>query len=176
MTPQADNRTLPQQTASAEDARFVYGEWDRRARVLDVPGLLELYTDDAVFESPLAPRILDQASGVLRGKDQLERFLTEGGRRRPNDKVRWHRSGPLPMGRAHPVLGVPTRRSRRGTGRHLRGYGAARAPHRRPSRLLGLVRDRNAHRQRHEQAPPPVSAEPPLQCRAWTTSRLQRVG
>ncbi len=93
MTPQADNRTVPQQTASAEDARFVYGEWDRRARALDVPGLLELYTDDAVFESPLAPRILDRASGMLRGKEELARFLTEGGRRRPNDKVRWHRSG-----------------------------------------------------------------------------------
>jgi hypothetical protein len=93
MTSETANPTVPQPSASAQDAHFIYHEWDRRARGPDVPGLLELYTDDAVLETPLAPRILDQASGVLRGKDELARFFAEGGRRRPNDKVRWHRSG-----------------------------------------------------------------------------------
>jgi hypothetical protein len=44
-----------------------------------------------VLETPLAPRILDQPSGVLTGKDELARFFTEGGRRRPNERVRWYR-------------------------------------------------------------------------------------
>jgi len=80
-------------TAGEDDARFIFEEWDRRARTRDTPGLLELYTDDAVLETPLAPRILDQPGGVLRGKDELARFFEEGGRRRPNDKVRWNRDG-----------------------------------------------------------------------------------
>jgi len=54
---------------------------------------LELYAKDAVFESPLVPRILGRQSGVLRGKEALARFFEEGGKRRPNELVRWHRDG-----------------------------------------------------------------------------------
>ena len=39
------------------------------------------------------PRVLDRPGGVLRGKSELGRFFTEGGRRRPNEFVRWHRNG-----------------------------------------------------------------------------------
>ncbi|MGH3276671.1 MAG: nuclear transport factor 2 family protein [Streptosporangiaceae bacterium] len=74
-------------------AEWIFGEWDRRARTLDVDGLLDLYTDDAILESPLVPRVLAQHGGVLRGKEQLRSFFEEGGRRRPNQLVRWHRDG-----------------------------------------------------------------------------------
>jgi hypothetical protein len=83
----------PRPQASREQAQFVFDEWDRRAHTLDVAGLLELYSDDAVLESPLVPRVLDRPGGVLRGKSELGRFFTEGGRRRPNEFVRWHRNG-----------------------------------------------------------------------------------
>jgi len=79
--------------ATPQQARFIFDEWDLRARTLDVPGLLDLYTDDAVLESPLVPRILGRPGGVLRGKAELEHFFTEGGRRRPNELVRWRRTG-----------------------------------------------------------------------------------
>ncbi len=79
--------------ATDEDARFIFAEWDRRARSRDVPDLLELYTDDAILESPLVPRILGTTSGVLRGREAIGRFLTEGTLRRPNALVRWHRNG-----------------------------------------------------------------------------------
>ncbi len=79
--------------ASSEDAAFVFSEWDRRARAGDVAGLLSLYSADAVLESPLIPRILDQASGILRGHDQIRPFFESGTRGRPDDLVRWHRSG-----------------------------------------------------------------------------------
>jgi hypothetical protein len=78
---------------SRKQAQFVFDEWDRRARALDVAGLLDLYSDDAVLESPLVPRLLDRRSGTLHGKAELHHFFTEGGRRRPNGLVRWHRSG-----------------------------------------------------------------------------------
>jgi hypothetical protein len=79
--------------ASSDDAAFVFAEWDRRARAGHVEGLLSLYSADAVLESPLIPRILDQASGILRGHDQIRPFFEAGTRGRPNDLVRWHRRG-----------------------------------------------------------------------------------
>ena len=39
------------------------------------------------------PIILNQNSGVLHGKAEIGRFLEEGTRRRPNEWVRWYRSG-----------------------------------------------------------------------------------
>ncbi len=79
--------------ASAADAQFVHDEWDRRTRAHDIDGLLDLYLPDAVLESPLVVRILDQASGVLRGHDELRRFFVKGTAGRPNDLVRWYRTG-----------------------------------------------------------------------------------
>ena len=55
--------------------------------------LLALYHEAAELESPLVPIILNQNSGVLHGKAEIGRFLEEGTRRRPNEWVRWYRSG-----------------------------------------------------------------------------------
>ena len=41
------------------DCERVYREWDERAKALDTEGLLALYTQDAVLESPLVRAILD---------------------------------------------------------------------------------------------------------------------
>ncbi len=60
-------------TASADDAAFIYHEWDARTRAHDIDGLLELYTPDAILETPLIPRILDQQRGVLTGREQSGR-------------------------------------------------------------------------------------------------------
>lgn len=80
-------------TATAEDAAFVYHEWDRRTRAHDIEGLLELYSPDAILETPLIPRILDQQSGVLTGHDQIRPFFQRGTDNRPNELVRWYRTG-----------------------------------------------------------------------------------
>jgi hypothetical protein len=77
----------------SEAIRTIYEQWHELARTRDVDVLINLYTDDAVFESPLVPAILDQESGVLNGRGEILRFLREGTKRRPNDLVRWHRSG-----------------------------------------------------------------------------------
>ena len=88
----------PQNEGMASDFRAdcerVYREWHERAKALDTEGLLALYSEDAVLESPLVPAILDdKQNGVLCGHDELRRFFAEGGRRRPNDLVRWYRTG-----------------------------------------------------------------------------------
>ncbi|TWP34667.1 nuclear transport factor 2 family protein [Leekyejoonella antrihumi] len=84
--------TQPSWTASKEDAAFIHREWDSRTRAQDLDGLLDLYLPDAVLESPLVPRVLDQRSGVLTGHAQLRTFFERGTSGRPNDLVRWHRT------------------------------------------------------------------------------------
>jgi hypothetical protein len=77
-----------------DDCARILRDWHARAKGLDTEGLLALYAEDAVFESPLVPAILDDhPDGVLRGHTALRRFFAEGARRRPNDLVRWHRTG-----------------------------------------------------------------------------------
>jgi steroid Delta-isomerase len=75
------------------DCARIHREWHARAKGLDTEGLLALYAEDAVLESPLVPAILDEKSdGVLRGHAELRHFFAEGARRRPNDHVRWYRT------------------------------------------------------------------------------------
>jgi hypothetical protein len=53
-----------------------------------------LYSENAILERKLVPAILDdKQDGVLSGHAELRRFFAEGGRRRPNDLVRWYRTG-----------------------------------------------------------------------------------
>lgn len=74
-----------------DDGERIYVLWDRYARERDVDGLLSLYAEDAVLETPLIPAILDVERGALQGHAALRHFFEEGGRRRPNELVRWHR-------------------------------------------------------------------------------------
>jgi len=56
--------------------------------------LLALYAEDSVLESPLVPAILDDKSdGICAARANCAFFSVEGGRRRPNDLVRWYRTG-----------------------------------------------------------------------------------
>jgi hypothetical protein len=76
------------------DCERIHREWHERAKSLDTEDLLALYAPDAVLESPLVPAILDEkADGVLRGHVELRHFFAEGAARRPNELVRWHRTG-----------------------------------------------------------------------------------
>lgn len=74
-----------------DDGERIYVLWDRYAREREVDGLLSLYAEDAVLETPLIPAILDVERGALQGHAALRHFFAEGGRRRPNELVRWHR-------------------------------------------------------------------------------------
>ncbi len=81
-------------TTFLADCERIHHEWHMRAKARDTHGLLELYATDAVLESPLVMAILDErASGILRGHDELRLFFAEGARRRPNELVRWYRTG-----------------------------------------------------------------------------------
>jgi hypothetical protein len=71
----------------------IYRQWHDFARSRDVEGLLSLYDNDAVLESPLVPAILDRPNGALRGRAEIRHFLEQGARSKPLELVRWYRSG-----------------------------------------------------------------------------------
>ena len=48
---------------------------------------------DAILETPLVPAIFEGRSGILRGHAEIRPFFEEGARRRPNQLVRWYRTG-----------------------------------------------------------------------------------
>lgn len=83
----------PQNRATPDDAQFIHDEWHRRTLAGDIEALLALYRGDATLESPLVPRVMDSASGVLRGHAELREFFERGTRGRPNELVRFRRSG-----------------------------------------------------------------------------------
>jgi hypothetical protein len=75
------------------NAQRIYEQWHDYARHGNVDGLMNLYTADAILETPLAMAILaDANSGILQGAE-MRRFFEEGVRRRPNELVRWYRDG-----------------------------------------------------------------------------------
>ena len=71
----------------------IYEKWHKYAKERETKALIELYAEDAVFESPLVPVLMNKDSGILRGKTEILAFLNEGNRRRPNELVRWYRTG-----------------------------------------------------------------------------------
>lgn len=76
-----------------QSAIKIYNLWHEYASTKQVDKLLDLYEDNAILESPLVPIILNQASGILTGKAEIKIFLQEGTKRRPNELVRWYRTG-----------------------------------------------------------------------------------
>lgn len=75
------------------DHETIYNLWHEYASTKNVADLIELYSPHAIFESPLVPILLNRKEGVLQGKSEIHTFLIEGTQRRPNDLVRWYRTG-----------------------------------------------------------------------------------
>lgn len=68
-----------EQAAAAE---FV-ADWVARWNARDLGGLLRHFSDDVVFTSPLAARLLG-GNGIVRGKQALSEYWSEGLRRTPD--------------------------------------------------------------------------------------------
>jgi hypothetical protein len=75
------------------DCARIHRDWDACAKSLDTEGLIALYAQDALLETPLVPAIFEGRSGVLNGHAEIRPFFEEGARRRPNQLVRWYRTG-----------------------------------------------------------------------------------
>ncbi len=57
--------------------RFV-ADWLARWNAHDLEGLLAHFADDVTFTSPVASKVLPDCDGVLRGKDALRGYWSEG--------------------------------------------------------------------------------------------------
>jgi len=57
------------------DAERIYQLWDDALGNKDLDASLSLYADDATIESPLVQHLMKTQEGVVRGKDQLRRFI-----------------------------------------------------------------------------------------------------
>ena len=79
---------------SEADCVRIYEQWHEYTRARQAEKLIDLYADDAIVETPLVSAILDhKTEGVLRGRAEIKHFFDEGLRRRPDDLLRWYRTG-----------------------------------------------------------------------------------
>jgi ketosteroid isomerase-like protein len=60
---------------SLKTMEHIHQQWNTALANKDIQGLLKLYADDAVLESPLVPHLFNRASGILQGKAALQALL-----------------------------------------------------------------------------------------------------
>jgi SnoaL-like domain len=76
------------------DCQRIYEQWHEFTKERQAQKLIGLYADDAMLETPLVTAILDgKEEGILRGRAEILHFFEEGLRRRPDDLLRWYRTG-----------------------------------------------------------------------------------
>lgn len=71
--PSCHDRSMEQAEASPFVASWVQG-WNAH----DLEQVLSHFADDVVFTSPVAAQLLEDSDGVIRGKDALRAYWTEG--------------------------------------------------------------------------------------------------
>jgi predicted SnoaL-like aldol condensation-catalyzing enzyme len=62
-------------TAGQHDAERIYQLWDDALGKKDLEASLSLYADDASIESPLVQHLMKTREGIVRGKDNLRKFI-----------------------------------------------------------------------------------------------------
>lgn len=71
----------------------IYNQWHEYAKTGAVEKLLTLYLKEATLQTPLIPILLKTDAGIIQGHEQLKAFFEIGVSRRPNELVRWYRTG-----------------------------------------------------------------------------------
>jgi hypothetical protein len=84
-------------------SRPIFERWLETVLARDLDGLMDLYAEDAVLESPLILMTLtDAASGILRGRSEIRPFFAAGLREAGNGLGRC-----IAPGRSSPTAGSP---------------------------------------------------------------------
>ena len=74
--------------------RHIYDRWQETIVRKDVDGLIALYAEDAIFETPaILVTLTDRTQGILRGKKEIKPFFEAGFRKLGNELSRWYRTG-----------------------------------------------------------------------------------
>jgi len=63
--------------SSPKDVERICRLWDEALGKKDLEASLSLYADDASIESPLVQHLLNTAEGIVRGKENLRRFIAK---------------------------------------------------------------------------------------------------
>ena len=72
----------------------VYERRHETIRAGDLDGLMALYADDAIFETPpILAAFNDRTEGILKGKANIEAFFGTGFRNPRSGLGRWYRTG-----------------------------------------------------------------------------------
>jgi ketosteroid isomerase-like protein len=83
--------------ASTEQIEHIFTAWDEALGAKDVDAALALYQPDATLESPLVCHLLGTEDGIVRGREDLRRFVSKVFEHQPA-KRRRHRAGFLTDG------------------------------------------------------------------------------
>ena len=76
------------------EIRHVYERWHETILSRDLDGLMALYAEGAILETPLILATLrDSTEGILKGKAEIRPFFEAGLRKLRNDLGRWYRTG-----------------------------------------------------------------------------------
>jgi steroid Delta-isomerase len=82
--------------SSTTDAgiRHIYEQWHQTIQAKDLDGIMALYADDAVFESPAVLAVLrDRDEGVLHGKTEITRLFATNFRVLSAEFAKLYRTG-----------------------------------------------------------------------------------
>jgi hypothetical protein len=71
-------------TMNIPDPEQFSREWAQAWNSRDLEGVLRHFHDDVLFTSPVATQVVPGSGGILRGKDALRAYWTEGLRRVPD--------------------------------------------------------------------------------------------
>jgi len=76
------------------EIRRIYEQWHETVRARDLDGLVALYAEDAVLETPLILATLPElGTGVLRGREPIRSFFAAGLSTLQSELSRWWRTG-----------------------------------------------------------------------------------
>jgi steroid Delta-isomerase len=79
---------------SDADIRHIYERWHETVVGRDLDGLMALYAEDAVLETPLILATFpDRTVGLLKGRAEIRPFFEAGLRNLRNELSRWYRTG-----------------------------------------------------------------------------------
>ena len=74
-----------------QDAERIYKLWDDALGRRDLEASLSLYADDASIESPLVQHLMNTHDGIVRGRDDMRRFITRVFQTNPPQRKRFRK-------------------------------------------------------------------------------------
>lgn len=76
------------------EIRHIYEQWHQTVVARDIDGLMALYADGAILETPLILAAVPSSKvGMLEGKAAIHEFFAAGLRKLPGELGRWYRTG-----------------------------------------------------------------------------------